>query len=130
MKSLSLLYLTALLSSSTASYGATPGEAPRAVACNEGDTGALAESDNWVLAKSDTQDDGNDHYKVLALSAWASAGNSTYCVRWELENQSPKNPPTATGTAPVLKNLGWSDVDLYKDRLRTGRLRQASRKMD
>ena len=88
MKSLSLLYLTALLSSSTASYGATPGEAPRAVACNEGDTGALAESDNWVLAKSDTQDDGNDHYKVLALSAWASAGNSTYCVRWELENRS------------------------------------------
>ena len=116
----SLLYLTALLSSSTASYGATPGEAPRAVACNEGDTGALAESDNWVLAKSDTQDDGNDHYKVLALSAWASAGNSTYCVRWELENQSPKNPPTATGTAPVLKNLGWSDVDLYKDRLEPG----------
>ena len=100
--------------------GPAPGEAPRAVACNEGDTGALAESDNWVLAKSDTQDDGNDHYKVLALSAWASAGNSTYCVRWELENQSPKNPPTATGTAPVLKNLGWSDVDLYKDRLEPG----------
>lgn len=84
------LYLTALLLISDAAYGTEPGEAPIAVACSEGETGALAETDKWVLAKSDTQDDGSDHYQVLALSAWASKGNSTYCMRWELENQSPK----------------------------------------
>ena len=67
-------YLIALLSFGGASYGAPPGEAPRTVACNEGETGALAETNQWVLAKSDTQDDGSDHYKVLGLSAWASAG--------------------------------------------------------
>lgn len=115
------LCLTALSSFGCASYAATPGEAPRAVACNEGETGALNEaSDKWVLAKSDTQDDGSDHYQVLALSAWASAGNSTYCLRWELENRSPKVPPTAAGVAPVLKNVGWADVGLYKQRLEPG----------
>ena len=118
-------YLIALLSFGGASYGAPPGEAPRTVACNEGETGALAETNQWVLAKSDTQDDGSDHYKVLGLSAWASAGNSAYCMRWELENQSLKNPPTATGTAPTLKNVFWKDIDLYQDRLEPGGSKRA-----
>jgi hypothetical protein len=111
--------LAAPLLFSNVCYGATPGEAPVAVACNENEGGVLPETDTWVLSKADTQEDGNDHYKLLALSAWASAGNSTYCVRWELENQSSKNPPT-TGVAPVLKNVAWSDVDLYMETLEPG----------
>jgi hypothetical protein len=121
MKNLSVsLCLTAFLSFGGTCHGAVPGEAPKTVACNEAGTGTLVDTDNWVLAKSDMQDDGSDHYKVLALSAWASKGSSTYCIRWELENQSPKNPPTANGTAPVLKNVAWSDIDLYKERLEPG----------
>jgi hypothetical protein len=114
--------LTGLLAFGAASYAATPGEAPTTVACNEGSAGALDGTDRSVLTKTDTQDDGNDHYELLALSAWASAGNSTYCMRWELQNQSPKNPPNATGTAPALKNVAWSDVDLYKESLEPGGL--------
>lgn len=36
------------------------------------------------------------------------------------KNQSPRNPQTAAGPAPVLKNVWWSDVDLYKGTLEPG----------
>jgi hypothetical protein len=92
--------------------------APEAIACNQTKPGILDRKDAWVLAKEDVADEGKDHYQIQALSAWAPIRNSEYCLRWELENQSP--PAAGTSNPTILKNAWWADVLLLKDRLEPG----------
>jgi hypothetical protein len=96
-------------------------QAPATVACNEARSGILDETDRWVLAKPDAEDEGRDHYELVALSAWASKGNSEYCIRWELENRSPDAKNASGTTMPtIIKNVWWADTKLFKDRLQPG----------
>jgi hypothetical protein len=102
---------------------AIAGPAPEAVACNQTRAGILDRKDAWVLAKEDVADEGKDHYQLEALSAWAAVKNSEYCLRWELENQSPPVADTSNPTIEkptIVKNAWWANVSLWKDRLEPG----------
>jgi hypothetical protein len=92
--------------------------APDAFACNQAKAGILDKKERWVLTKEDVADEGQDHYQLQALSVWASIKSSEYCLRWELENQSPNRAGSSTPT--ILKNVWWSDVGLLSPRLEPG----------